>query len=275
MTGLSNSVLNDGTALCFHQSLLRSKAAGFNRRMRKTACPVVWEGGGAQSPPLHPIKSACRIVRLKGDEAERRGIRNHCVDEMARFAPPAVKRPAVDVHGGHSRPMRAACRRAAGRSGIHRTRVHTEAATQGFQCALFGAPQQGNYLVPRVERCSRHQIPLFDGKVIRKKRRRCAARLFRDRSPPRRRPARWRTIPCPSCGSGTARRAQSCREEIPPARRRARDAVPRWRAPRARAKDSNRRRRRFSPSSVPGANRRAVWGFAAQPGGRVRSALSH
>jgi len=24
--------------------------AGFNRRMRKTACPVVWEGHGAQSP---------------------------------------------------------------------------------------------------------------------------------------------------------------------------------------------------------------------------------
>ena len=25
-------------------------AAGFNRRMRKTACPVVWEGHGAESP---------------------------------------------------------------------------------------------------------------------------------------------------------------------------------------------------------------------------------
>src|SRR5438445_12436122 len=24
--------------------------------MRKTACPVVWEGGGAQSPPPDPIK---------------------------------------------------------------------------------------------------------------------------------------------------------------------------------------------------------------------------
>src|SRR5437667_12813679 len=29
----------------------------FNRRMRKTARPVVWEGGGAQSPSLHPIPS--------------------------------------------------------------------------------------------------------------------------------------------------------------------------------------------------------------------------
>src|ERR1035441_1514602 len=34
------------------------KAAGFNRRMRKTACPVVWEGGGAQSPSLDPIRIA-------------------------------------------------------------------------------------------------------------------------------------------------------------------------------------------------------------------------
>ena len=25
-------------------------AAGFNRRMRKTACPVVWKGHGANSP---------------------------------------------------------------------------------------------------------------------------------------------------------------------------------------------------------------------------------
>ena len=31
------------------------KAAGFNRRIRKTVCPVVWEGAGAQSPALDPI----------------------------------------------------------------------------------------------------------------------------------------------------------------------------------------------------------------------------
>jgi IS30 family transposase len=30
-------------------------SAGFNRRMRKTACPVVWKGHGAQSPCPHPI----------------------------------------------------------------------------------------------------------------------------------------------------------------------------------------------------------------------------
>ena len=29
--------------------------AAFNRRMRKTARPVVWEGAGAQSPAPDPI----------------------------------------------------------------------------------------------------------------------------------------------------------------------------------------------------------------------------
>jgi hypothetical protein len=29
--------------------------AGFNRRMRKTARPVVWKGHGAKSPCPHPI----------------------------------------------------------------------------------------------------------------------------------------------------------------------------------------------------------------------------
>ena len=31
-------------------------AAGFNRRMRKTARPVVWVGAGAHSPALDPIQ---------------------------------------------------------------------------------------------------------------------------------------------------------------------------------------------------------------------------
>ena len=30
-------------------------AAGSNRRIRKTVCPVVWEGAGAQSPVPDPI----------------------------------------------------------------------------------------------------------------------------------------------------------------------------------------------------------------------------
>jgi hypothetical protein len=38
---------------------LNMNVAGFNRRMRNTARPVVWEGAGAQSPALHPIKIAC------------------------------------------------------------------------------------------------------------------------------------------------------------------------------------------------------------------------
>ena len=33
----------------------RLKEAWINRRMRKTACPVVWKGHGAQSPWPHPI----------------------------------------------------------------------------------------------------------------------------------------------------------------------------------------------------------------------------
>jgi hypothetical protein len=44
-------------------------SAGFNRRMRKTACPVVWKGCGAQSPQPHPIMiqasatgSGCRLA---------------------------------------------------------------------------------------------------------------------------------------------------------------------------------------------------------------------
>ncbi len=35
------------------------RVAGFNRRMRKTACPVVWEGAGNQSGP-DPIRDVLR-----------------------------------------------------------------------------------------------------------------------------------------------------------------------------------------------------------------------
>jgi hypothetical protein len=38
-----------------HQTLRPCKAAGLNRRMRKTARPVVWEAHGAQSPCADPI----------------------------------------------------------------------------------------------------------------------------------------------------------------------------------------------------------------------------
>lgn len=45
------------------------EAAGFNRRMRKTACPVVWKVCGAQSPQAHPIdeQPSVRRLCLRGD----------------------------------------------------------------------------------------------------------------------------------------------------------------------------------------------------------------
>ncbi len=39
--------------------------AGFNRRMRKTACPVVWKGHGAKSPCPHPIMSCAFAVTTR------------------------------------------------------------------------------------------------------------------------------------------------------------------------------------------------------------------
>jgi len=34
--------------------------------MRKTACPVVWEGGGAQSPSLDPIQGTRPTDSMRG-----------------------------------------------------------------------------------------------------------------------------------------------------------------------------------------------------------------
>ena len=42
-------------AFSVHRILSRYNVAGFNRRMRKTARPVVWEGAGAQSQAPDPI----------------------------------------------------------------------------------------------------------------------------------------------------------------------------------------------------------------------------
>jgi hypothetical protein len=44
-------------------------SAGFNRRMRKTACPVVWKGRGAKSPCPHPIT---REAKCSGGPTEER-----------------------------------------------------------------------------------------------------------------------------------------------------------------------------------------------------------
>jgi hypothetical protein len=50
--------------------------AGFNRRMRKTARPVVWKGGGAKSPPPHPIRP-----RAFSNESEVRIANCRSLDE--------------------------------------------------------------------------------------------------------------------------------------------------------------------------------------------------
>ncbi len=56
------------------------KAAGFNRRIRKTVCPVVWEGGGASIPVTRPD----RVFRLLGTpEADKR----HVVYESGHHPP--------------------------------------------------------------------------------------------------------------------------------------------------------------------------------------------
>ncbi|MCX6353598.1 MAG: hypothetical protein NTZ78_01695, partial [Candidatus Aureabacteria bacterium] len=49
-----------GTAWCFHRRLRRRNVAGFNRRMPKTARPVVWEGLRAKSRSPDPIFEAYR-----------------------------------------------------------------------------------------------------------------------------------------------------------------------------------------------------------------------
>ena len=44
-------------------------AGGSNRRIRKTVCPVVWEGAGAQSPSPDPIVNAS----VRSTQANARG----------------------------------------------------------------------------------------------------------------------------------------------------------------------------------------------------------
>jgi hypothetical protein len=45
--------------------------AGFNRRMRKTACPVVWKAHGAQSPWAHPIRPLPRQFEMPPSAPQR------------------------------------------------------------------------------------------------------------------------------------------------------------------------------------------------------------
>jgi hypothetical protein len=50
-------------------------SAGFNRRMRKTARPVVWKGPEAQSPCPHPILKTGRIFPTDAKGGPRMGAR--------------------------------------------------------------------------------------------------------------------------------------------------------------------------------------------------------
>src|SRR6266576_998997 len=75
-TGSLHAALSNGTlrrsGFLLPSDLAGSSGACFNRRMRKTARPVVWEGGGAQSPSLDPIpfwrKKCCStgVIRTWG-----------------------------------------------------------------------------------------------------------------------------------------------------------------------------------------------------------------
>ncbi len=53
-------------------------SAGFNRRMRKTACPVVWKGHGAESPCPHPILMKSAVWGLGGSGATRTEVIINC-----------------------------------------------------------------------------------------------------------------------------------------------------------------------------------------------------
>ena len=56
-----------------------SVAAGFNRRMLKTACPVVWEGHGAQSPRPDPILALPQCV------CERMPAKRRALQPLRKF----------------------------------------------------------------------------------------------------------------------------------------------------------------------------------------------
>ncbi len=49
------------------------EAAAFNRRMRKTARPVVWESDGAQSSSLDPIQEVRGAIHACYDSNSARG----------------------------------------------------------------------------------------------------------------------------------------------------------------------------------------------------------
>src|SRR6266576_1588198 len=71
-TGSLHAALSNGTlrrsGFLLPSDLAGSSGACFNRRMRKTARPVVWEGDGAQSPSLDPIMAIkCKKLQAQAD----------------------------------------------------------------------------------------------------------------------------------------------------------------------------------------------------------------
>ena len=53
-----------------HQITLRANSGvGFNRRMRKTACPLVWEGVGSSPAPTRSL-GQLRIQQRAGERTD-------------------------------------------------------------------------------------------------------------------------------------------------------------------------------------------------------------
>ena len=72
--------------------------AGFNRRMRKTACPVVWKGCGVQLPsaPSNQTRPPSQLHRDLQPQHER----------VVRLAEPAGPNNVLDVRLDGKSPLR-------------------------------------------------------------------------------------------------------------------------------------------------------------------------
>jgi hypothetical protein len=73
----------------------RKNSGESNRRMRKTARPVVWEGAGAQSPAPDPIGKSSRLVAILADTDRVRHSRNRSSADFQSAVSPTCSRQAV------------------------------------------------------------------------------------------------------------------------------------------------------------------------------------
>ena len=88
--------------------------AGFNRRMRKTACPVVWKAHGAQSPWAHPISNIRAAARV-----DFQGSASSSDPNFKQNRPTSARKALVFSFGG--RLVASACERLRiARYGSHR-----------------------------------------------------------------------------------------------------------------------------------------------------------